>query len=154
MNFKISLKFLFLSRRVSCNINLYWEKSSLISAELENCYIKFHLSRSCLSTLLQFKESYKGTPRGQAIRVPMGTSTTREWRLYVKSLQLLMWSSFKVSCLGYPYRSFWKKTHRNVHFEKFSLSSYDLILKIYSSSQKFSKGILYSPLIFLENPKQ
>jgi hypothetical protein len=24
-----------------------------------------------------------------------------EWRLYVKSLQLLMWSSFKVSCLGY-----------------------------------------------------
>ncbi len=25
-----------------------------------------------------------------------------EWRLYVKSLQLQMWSSFKVSCLGYP----------------------------------------------------
>jgi hypothetical protein len=25
-----------------------------------------------------------------------------EWRLYVKSLQLSMWSSFKVSCLGYP----------------------------------------------------
>jgi hypothetical protein len=30
-----------------------------------------------------------------------------EWRLYVKSLQLLMWSSFKVSCLGYPNRRFW-----------------------------------------------
>jgi hypothetical protein len=25
-----------------------------------------------------------------------------EWRLYVKSLQLSMWSSFKASCLGYP----------------------------------------------------
>jgi hypothetical protein len=25
-----------------------------------------------------------------------------EWRLYVKSLQLPIWSSFKASCLGYP----------------------------------------------------
>ncbi len=30
-----------------------------------------------------------------------------EWRLYVKSLRLLMWNFFKVSFLGYPNRRFW-----------------------------------------------
>ncbi len=38
-----------------------------------------------------------------------------EWRLYVKSLQLLMWSSFEVSCLGYPNQFIDSFIHSFIH---------------------------------------
>jgi hypothetical protein len=39
-----------------------------------------------------------------------------EWRLYIKSLQLSMWSSFKVSCLGYPNRFIHSFIHSKLKF--------------------------------------
>ncbi len=90
-------------------------------------------SQSYLSFPWNFCECFKKLIRGcigsssnvrvdrLAIRLPWWNMRKvvfpGEWRLYVKSLQLSIWSSFKVSCLGYPYHIHtYKKVTPIIHF--------------------------------------
>ncbi len=65
-----------------------------------------------------------------------------EWRLYIKSLQLSMWSSFKASCLGYP-------NHIHTYIYTIQFSS-----KLKTNLMKTQRGALLNTQIMRSKTKK